>query len=193
MCIRDSIKNFLGSIKILKKENPDLIINTGTALGFFISLLGKLSGKEIVGVEPNDRLLPSKGIKIVSWFADEIWLPQKELKIFYKKGKVVGFKFPKRMYKARKYDLKKIGLNPNKKTLLVTTGTWGSREILDCVVRLINLQKLEKYNIIINTGKISPAEVKKRITNKKQKAYICLLYTSPSPRDRTRSRMPSSA
>ena len=25
------------------------------------------------------------------------------------------------------------------------------------------------------------------------KAYSCLLYTSPSPRDRTRSRMPSSA
>ena len=29
--------------------------------------------------------------------------------------------------------------------------------------------------------------------NKKLKNYICLLYTSPSPRDRTRSRMPSSA
>ena len=26
-----------------------------------------------------------------------------------------------------------------------------------------------------------------------EQAYICLLYTSPSPRDRTRSRMPSSA
>ena len=26
-----------------------------------------------------------------------------------------------------------------------------------------------------------------------QKMYDCLLYTSPSPRDRTRSRMPSSA
>ena len=25
------------------------------------------------------------------------------------------------------------------------------------------------------------------------KLYVCLLYTSPSPRDRTRSRMPSSA
>ena len=25
------------------------------------------------------------------------------------------------------------------------------------------------------------------------KRYLCLLYTSPSPRDRTRSRMPSSA
>ena len=27
----------------------------------------------------------------------------------------------------------------------------------------------------------------------KERAEICLLYTSPSPRDRTRSRMPSSA
>ena len=27
----------------------------------------------------------------------------------------------------------------------------------------------------------------------KDQSYICLLYTSPSPRDRTRSRMPSSA
>ena len=30
-------------------------------------------------------------------------------------------------------------------------------------------------------------------TRKAQVAYTCLLYTSPSPRDRTRSRMPSSA
>ena len=29
--------------------------------------------------------------------------------------------------------------------------------------------------------------------DKKKGRYICLLYTSPSPRDRTRSRMPSSA
>ena len=31
-------------------------------------------------------------------------------------------------------------------------------------------------------------EVNKEVNNK-----VCLLYTSPSPRDRTRSRMPSSA
>ena len=29
--------------------------------------------------------------------------------------------------------------------------------------------------------------------DKSNKKYFCLLYTSPSPRDRTRSRMPSSA
>ena len=30
-------------------------------------------------------------------------------------------------------------------------------------------------------------------TGRKQDPKVCLLYTSPSPRDRTRSRMPSSA
>ena len=31
------------------------------------------------------------------------------------------------------------------------------------------------------------------VTRAKKRLYLCLLYTSPSPRDRTRSRMPSSA
>ena len=41
----------------------------------------------------------------------------------------------------------------------------------------------------------SPAVVNIRTTEKvvQQQAQGCLLYTSPSPRDRTRSRMPSSA
>ena len=33
----------------------------------------------------------------------------------------------------------------------------------------------------------------KKIIKKTGQVCICLLYTSPSPRDRTRSRMPSSA
>ena len=34
---------------------------------------------------------------------------------------------------------------------------------------------------------------KRELIRKAIYSYICLLYTSPSPRDRTRSRMPSSA
>ena len=33
----------------------------------------------------------------------------------------------------------------------------------------------------------------KKTYGKKKAEQVCLLYTSPSPRDRTRSRMPSSA
>ena len=40
-----------------------------------------------------------------------------------------------------------------------------------------------KYFIKLNNGSYEAKPFK----------YVCLLYTSPSPRDRTRSRMPSSA
>ena len=35
--------------------------------------------------------------------------------------------------------------------------------------------------------------IAKRTTNKFDDSFVCLLYTSPSPRDPTKSRMPSSA
>ena len=38
-----------------------------------------------------------------------------------------------------------------------------------------------------------PIFVLSRLIVKSRPGYSCLLYTSPSPRDRTRSRMPSSA
>ena len=45
----------------------------------------------------------------------------------------------------------------------------------------------ERFLAIRKADKVSPDFMQKL------KDYICLLYTSPSPRDRTRSRMPSSA
>ena len=56
----------------------------------------------------------------------------------------------------------------HKKVLKKTKGQYGARS------RLIKVAK----QAAIKAG---------------QYAYSCLLYTSPSPRDRTRSRMPSSA
>ena len=56
----------------------------------------------------------------------------------------------------------------------------------------------EKYNDIINknSGKVLKIEewgLMNLATKIKKYNKGCLLYTSPSPRDRTRSRMPSSA
>ena len=61
--------------------------------------------------------------------------------------------------------------------------------------------KMAEIDLIKNLEKIS-SEIPNRILkiqgyilkkNHKEQLEICLLYTSPSPRDRTRSRMPSSA
>ena len=56
--------------------------------------------------------------------------------------------------------------------------------------------KLEKNKIEVNQGKNAFADkrfVEDLIYFNDPQGNSCLLYTSPSPRDRTRSRMPSSA
>ena len=40
---------------------------------------------------------------------------------------------------------------------------------------------------------LKPSEISKNTADVIEQLIACLLYTSPSPRDRTRSRMPSSA
>ena len=52
------------------------------------------------------------------------------------------------------------------------------------------LDLLEEDLSTIRTGRASPALVERMPV---EYYGTCLLYTSPSPRDRTRSRMPSSA
>src|SRR5665811_490260 len=49
------------------------------------------------------------------------------------------------------------------------------------------------FGPIYNLSQTELVELRKYIDENLAKNFICLLYTSPSPRDRTRSRMPSSA
>ena len=52
-------------------------------------------------------------------------------------------------------------------------------------------QRKSSSNLVNKFKNDSNTERKNDCIN--EKSYSCLLYTSPSPRDRTRSRMPSSA
>ena len=60
-------------------------------------------------------------------------------------------------------------------------------------------EQLIRENTCVDENFFSPGKIDSKIVLKThQKEYFnrftsCLLYTSPSPRDRTRSRMPSSA
>ena len=62
--------------------------------------------------------------------------------------------------------------------------------------KIENNIKESKFSIIAEIKKASPSAgviIKDYDPVKIANIYNCLLYTSPSPRDRTRSRMPSSA
>ena len=67
---------------------------------------------------------------------------------------------------------------------------WVHRHVLPYFKRLENSHGGEEGW----RGTNGPMHVKRgRRLNPLYQAFVCLLYTSPSPRDRTRSRMPSSA
>ena len=71
-----------------------------------------------------------------------------------------------------------------------------SREVKPVVLTiLLGLQEDGVKNFIVKPidKNISPTLYEIKKNGVRVFYYICLLYTSPSPRDRTRSRMPSSA
>ena len=58
----------------------------------------------------------------------------------------------------------------------------------------IMLKKAEELSYLIVDNEADALLLENNLIKEHQPRYnICLLYTSPSPRDRTRSRMPSSA
>ena len=57
------------------------------------------------------------------------------------------------------------------------------------IMKALEEEKEAEYRRDTETRRKEPRGLSERVDEK----YSCLLYTSPSPRDRTRSRMPSSA
>ena len=79
-------------------------------------------------------------------------------------------------------DLKKFKEITSYKPIIMGRKTWDS----------IGRPLPNRDNIVISRNKNLNLEGA-ILTSSPEEAITCLLYTSPSPRDRTRSRMPSSA
>ena len=114
---------------------------------------------------------------------------------------------------AKEHNLKNISVDIPKNKMVVITGLSGSGksslafdtiyaegqrryvESLSAYARQF-LGQMEKPNVESIEG-LSPAiAIDQKTSSRSPRSTVgtvCLLYTSPSPRDRTRSRMPSSA
>ena len=76
--------------------------------------------------------------------------------------------------------------------IIPALGDFDSIEVIEILVVKGDIVKKEDGLITLETDKAS-MDVPAPESGKIESITICLLYTSPSPRDRTRSRMPSSA
>ena len=57
------------------------------------------------------------------------------------------------------------------------------------------IRELAEFEKLTHLLQVTPEKLRPQLFGEKPaaEAYVCLLYTSPSPRDRQKSRMPSSA
>ena len=82
-----------------------------------------------------------------------------------------------------------------KPELIIEPGTALAANVVNFVCSIASIKEIRGETVVTTTGSvynINPAP--NRINSPiKVIPQCCLLYTSPSPRDRTRSRMPSSA
>ena len=96
------------------------------------------------------------------------------------------------------YDGEKALLRQAKARLLVAENRLNSLKWEDEVLRQKHLEVVAQRDELKEKHKELIAEVKQKASFKhllleKKLDAVCLLYTSPSPRDRQKSRMPSSA
>ena len=69
-----------------------------------------------------------------------------------------------------------------------------SNNIIEAKNKLSEVKKLEADLLTqLQSARTEAQRIVSEAENESDKLHNCLLYTSPSPRDRTRSRMPSSA
>ena len=122
-------------------------------------------GGEICAQGNIDAILKNKNSITAKYLSGKrkIKVPKKRLKIKNEKIKII---------EAFENNLKKVSVDIPVGLFTCITGVSGSGKS-----SLINQTLLPISSFILNKSKLSN----------------CLLYTSPSPRDRTRSRMPSSA
>lgn len=89
--IPNLIKNTFLAFKVLKEENPDVIISSGAAVAIPFFLLGKIMGKKLVYIEVYDRIdKPTISGKICYKFADKFIVQWEEQLEVYPKAINLG-------------------------------------------------------------------------------------------------------
>ncbi len=85
------LKLFKEASKILKKENPDIIISTGALVAFPFCVIGKLKKKKIIYIESFARI-NGKSLtgKLVYPFSDLFLVQWESMLKYYPKAKYVG-------------------------------------------------------------------------------------------------------
>lgn len=172
--IKKMIKTLKGlgeAKKIIKEFNPDVVIGTG---GYICGATILAANKQkIPTILHESNAYPGKAVKMLANKVDTILVGFEIAKNRIPKAKniiVTGnptkIKDLKLTQNQKEEKIKKLGLDINKKTVLVFGGSQGAKVINEALLEIITHQKNETYQVVWATGPVQYDIIEKELENK---------------------------
>jgi UDP-N-acetylglucosamine--N-acetylmuramyl-(pentapeptide) pyrophosphoryl-undecaprenol N-acetylglucosamine transferase len=164
------------SILEMRKIRPDIVIGLGGYASVAPIIAAKLLNIPSVLLEQN--VIPGKANRFLAKWVDEVYCHWRGSVKWFHKAKIVrvtGTPIRKDIAYNQKLCFGKFGLNPSKKTLLITGGSQGAQAVNEVIVRC--LPKLEplagEIQIIHCTGEYGYEMVKAAYKQTGLDAFVC--------------------
>jgi UDP-N-acetylglucosamine--N-acetylmuramyl-(pentapeptide) pyrophosphoryl-undecaprenol N-acetylglucosamine transferase len=157
------LKGVQESKKIIKSFKPDIVVGTGGYVcGSVVYAASKLKVPTVIH-EQNS--IPGLTNKFLSKYVDKIAICFKEALPFFPSNKVelTGNPRASEVVQNKGVDKVMLGLNPNKKTVLIVGGSRGARPINDACIAALPQFKQQKYEVLYITGEIHYDKVRDEI------------------------------
>ena len=151
-----TITNFLGAIKktkvIIKEFNPDIVIGCGGYVAAPVVYAAKKLGKRTFIHEQNSVV--GLANKFLARYADKIGVSFESTINDFPKGKAIltGNPCSEKALSIKKASKESLGIDKNKKLVLIVMGSLGSKTMNDKIFSFINDFKDKNYSVIFVTG-----------------------------------------
>lgn len=151
-----TVTNFINAIKkskrIIKDFDPDIVIGCGGYVTAPVIYAAKKLGKKTFIHEQNSVV--GLANKFLSKYTDKVGVSFESTIKDFPEGKAVltGNPCSEKALKIKKATKESLGIDKNKKLVLIVMGSLGSKTINDKIVSFIDKFKDKKYTVIFVTG-----------------------------------------
>lgn len=169
------LKGVAKSKKYLKEFKPDVVIGTG---GYVCGpVVYAASNLKIPTVIHEQNSLPGITNKFLARYVDKVAICFEDAKKYFPDHKIVLTGNPRAsevLGQDKEKGRQSLGLQGNKKTVLIFGGSRGARAINDAVLQMIPLLKDKPYQVVYVTGEVHYEKVMAEVNTLKDPSHVII-------------------